>query len=294
MPMPALTIQDILGPQGLLARSLEGFEFRSSQMQMAVLLEKAIARETSALVEAGTGTGKTFGYLVPIILSRKKAVISTGTKNLQEQIYLKDLPLLVKITGLSVDAVLMKGRKNYLCLHKYHQYGSQTSFLKSGTEGIRERLQQWLRITTSGDRAEIPWLADDDTLWDALSSASDQCLGTHCVVYEDCFLNRLRAEAATAKIIIVNHHLFFADLKVKEGGFGEVIPRFQVAVFDEAHDMEEIATTYLGESLSTQQLTGLVNDAEKGLKAAGGIETGQIQRYLNAIKAGAEEINVIP
>jgi ATP-dependent DNA helicase DinG len=262
-------------------------------MQMALLLEKAISREIPTLVEAGTGTGKTFGYLVPIILSRKKAVISTGTKNLQEQIYFKDLPFLVKIAGLSVEAVLMKGRKNYLCLYKYHQYGSQASFLESGTGRIKQRLERWLQATTSGDRAEIPWLADDDTLWDALSSTSDQCLGTHCVVYEDCFLNRLRANAAKAKIIIVNHHLFFADLKVKEGGFGEVIPRFQVAVFDEAHDIEEIATTYLGESLSTQQLAGLVSDAEKGLKGAGGIETGQIQRHLNAIRAGAEEIRTL-
>ncbi len=263
MPNSPLTIEDILGPDGLLARSLDGFEFRASQMQMALLIQEALQSKAPAIVEAGTGTGKTFGYLVPLILSGKKAVVSTGTKNLQEQIFLKDIPLLRKATNLDIDAMIMKGRKNYLCLHKYNQFFSQSSFLKTGMGKLRQRIEAWLKKTKFADRSELSWMADDDALWDALSSTSDQCLGSECMHLDECFLGRLRSRAAKAKIIIVNHYLFFADLKVKKSGFGEVIPRFQVAVFDEAHAVEEIATAYLGETLSTNQLTELVSDLKR-------------------------------
>jgi len=290
MPNSPLTIEDILGPDGLLARSLNGFEFRDSQMQMALLIQQALQKRLPAIVEAGTGTGKTFGYLVPLILSGKKAVISTGTKNLQEQIFLKDIPLLRKATNLNIDAMIMKGRKNYLCLHRYHQFFSQSSFLKTGMGKLRQRLAAWLKKTNFGDRAELPWMADDDTLWDVLSSTSDQCLGSECMYWEECFLGRLRSRAAKAKIIIVNHYLFFADLKVKRGGFGEVIPRFQVAVFDEAHTVEEIATAYLGEALSTTQLMEWVSDLEKETKDLSGIDKGELTQHLTIIKTGSENL----
>ncbi len=290
MANDSLTAQDILGSGGLLARSLEGFEFRSSQIQMALLIQKALRQKVPAIVEAGTGTGKTFGYLVPIILSGKKAVISTGTKNLQEQIYNKDLPLLKKSAHLNIDAMIMKGRRNYLCLHRYRQLFSQASFLKTGMGEIRQRLEKWLKRTEFADRSELSWLADDDALWDALSSTSDQCLGSGCMFIEDCFLNRLRSRAAKAQIIIVNHYLFFADLKVKKGGFGEIIPRFQVAVFDEAHKIEEIATAYFGESLSTRQLEELVNDLEKGIKDARVPGKAKIKKQLNDIKAATRRL----
>jgi len=211
MPNSPAAIQDILGPKGLLARSLNGFEFRASQMEMAFLIQESIQKEIPAIVEAGTGTGKTFGYLVPIILSGKKAVISTGTKNLQEQIYFKDLPLLQKAVRLNVGAMIMKGRKNYLCLNKYHQYFSQPSLFKTVSAEAKQKLDEWLKKTSFGDRAELPWLADDDPLWDSLSSSSDQCLGVHCIFLEDCFLIKLRSKAARSRIIIVNHHLFFPD-----------------------------------------------------------------------------------
>ena len=215
-------IEDILGPDGLVSRSLEGFEFRAEQVEMAGLIEKAIREKTSAIIEAGTGTGKTLGYLVPLVLSGKKAVISTGTKNLQEQVFFKDIPLLEEATGLDVDAMLMKGRKNYLCLHRYHQFFSHTSFLKTAQESIRKKIEKWIERTAFADRSELDWMRDDDLLWDSISSTSEQCLGAQCLYAEDCFLNALRRRAAEAKIIIVNHHLFFADLMVKKGGFGEI------------------------------------------------------------------------
>ena len=258
MPISADPIQDILGPDGSVARSLGEFEFRASQVQMARLIEKAIQKKIPAIVEAGTGTGKTLSYLVPLALSGKKAVISTGTKNLQEQIFFKDIPLLAKATGLTVDSMLMKGRKNYLCLHRYFQYFSRPSLLRPDHEKIRKRIEKWLGKTEFADRSELAWMRDDDLLWDSLSSTSDQCLGSECIHMEDCYLNALRKRAAQAKIIIVNHHLFFADLMVKKGGFGEIIPRFQAVIFDEAHNIEEIATAYFGENLSTNQQWSLL------------------------------------
>ena len=243
------TIKGILGPEGILAKSFKGFEYRPSQMEMAFHIQNALQKKLPVIVEAGTGTGKTFGYLVPIILSGKKTVVSTGTKNLQEQIYFKDLPLLQKAARLHSNAIIMKGRKNYLCRYKYHQYFSQTPLFKHGPMDAQKRLEAWLQQTHFGDRSELPWLADNDPLWDSLSSTSDQCLGIQCVFFEDCYLNRLRSSAARAELIIVNHHLFFADLKVKKSGFGEIIPRFQGVLFDEAHHIEEIGTTYFGESV---------------------------------------------
>jgi len=284
------TIEGILGPGGTLARSLEGFKFRPSQLQMARLTEEAIRRNMPALIEAGTGTGKTFGYLIPVILSGKKTVVSTGTKNLQEQIFLKDIPLLRKSGGLDIDAVMMKGRENYLCLYRYHQYGEQTSFLKTPQSEKIRRIGAWLRTTRSGDRGEIPWLGDDDMLWTSLSTSSDQCLGSDCPHWDDCFLNRLRGRAIRARIIVVNHHLFFADLKVKMAGFGEIIPRFQVAVFDEAHTIEEIATAHLGESLSTHQISDLVSDLRKGTGDLGPGERGGLDRQLDALQAASQQI----
>jgi len=293
MAHTSLTIEDILGPDGLLARSLEGFEFRDSQMQMALLIQDSLQQKTPAIVEAGTGTGKTLGYLVPLILSQKKGVISTGTKNLQEQVFFKDIPLLEKATGLKIDAMIMKGRKNYLCLHRYHQYFSQPSLLETGMGKIRQSLEAWLGKTEFADRAELSWLADNDTLWDALSATSDQCLGADCKFLNECFLSRLRSKAAKSKIIIVNHHLFFADMKVKRGGFGEIIPRFQVAVFDEAHSVEEIATSFLGETLSTNQLMELVNDLEKETKGSKDIDRDKLKKHLNAIRTGAERLRIL-
>jgi ATP-dependent DNA helicase DinG len=290
MPVSADPIENILGPDGPISRSLEGFEFRAAQVEMARLIERAIMEKTSAIVEAGTGTGKTLGYLVPLVLSGKKAVISTGTKNLQEQVFFKDIPLLAKATGLEVDAMLMKGRKNYLCLHRYHQNVSRTSFLKPAQEAIKKKIEKWLGNTEFADRAELEWMRDDDMLWDSISSTSEQCLGSQCLHAEDCYLNALRKRAAEAKIIIVNHHLFFADLMVKKGGFGEIIPRFQIVAFDEAHSVEEIATVYFSESFSTNQLTELANDLEKEAESLHQELGKDLKSHLNLLRTGTEHL----
>ena len=290
MPNTIDPIKAILGQGGLLAHSLEKFEVRPSQLQMADLILKALRLDTIALVEAGTGTGKTLGYLVPILLSNKKAIISTGTKNLQEQIFFKDIPILSVATGQKIDAMLMKGRTNYLCLYRYHQFFSQKSLLTSDRDRTGKRIEKWLTKTRFADRAELTWIGDNDPLWEALSSTSEQCLGTECMHWEDCFLNRLRRRAAQSRIIIVNHHLFFADLMVKKGGFGEIIPRAQVVIFDEAHSIEEIATSYFGETLSTRQLIGLVQDLEREKEILKEVDADAFKNSLNLIKTGVEKL----
>lgn len=283
-------IKEILGQKGLLSQSVEGFEHRQSQLQMALLIMDAIQERKPAIIEAGTGTGKTFGYLVPAILSGKKTVISTGTKNLQEQIYFKDLPLILKATKRRVNAMMMKGRKNYLCLFRYHQFLSAPSLSEPGQSIIRKRLEEWMATSIFADRQELSWLKDDDPLWDAVSSSHEQCLGSSCLHVDECYLNALRRSAIHADIIIVNHHLFFADLMVKKGGFGEIIPRFQLVVFDEAHGIEDVATSYFGESLSTNQLIELARDLDKETKSLGRRHRKRLQNQSGSIVVGAEDL----
>jgi len=284
------SIEKILGRNGRLAHSLKGFEYRPSQVRMAQLIDGCIQNKTYTIVEAGTGTGKTLGYLIPLVLSEKKAVISTGTKNLQEQIFLKDIPLLEKVMVSKIDALLMKGRTNYLCRYKYLRYISQSSLIVPEKEIIRKRIEEWLKTTMFADRAELHWLSDDDPLWEEISATSEQCLGSECLHMEECYLNEVRRKAVQSQLIIVNHHLFFADLKVKKGGFGEIIPRFQVAVFDEAHKIEEIATTYFGESLSTMQLMQFMKDLEKEVN---GSKKKNFKKHLDLIGKGIRNLQTI-
>ncbi|MFC1839283.1 ATP-dependent DNA helicase [Thermodesulfobacteriota bacterium] len=285
------TIEKILGEDGLLASSLDDFEYRPAQVQMAALIMDAIERNKQAIIEAGTGVGKTMGYLVPIMLSHKKSVISTGTKNLQEQIFFKDIPILSEILGFKINALLMKGRKNYICLNRYEQHFRATTFLNSEEEDQRSLIDDWLLKTNTGDRSELAWLGDDDIMWDSISSNSDQCKGSECLHRDGCYILNLRRLAAKADIIIVNHHLFFADLMIKTDGFGEVIPRFEAAVFDEAHRVEEIATNYFGTSISSRQLIDLVKDIQKETDGNRGEDSRKTALNLAHIRAGVEELN---
>ncbi len=292
MPSHEEQIERVLGAGGLLARSLKGFECRESQLAMARLIARGLRKKRHVLIEAGTGTGKTLGYLTPVVLSGRKAVISTGTKNLQEQIAFKDIPQLARATHLNIDATLMKGRANYLCLHRYHQAAANPDLFGRRSE-LRERLERWIGRTEFADRSELDWLADQDPLWDGLSAVSEQCPGSRCVHYDDCFLNALRRKAAASRLVIVNHHLLFADLMVKRSGFGEILPRFQVLVMDEAHNVEDIATTYFGERLSTNQLVDLAADAEKAVRAAGegpGFDRKQLLGALQTVRAASETV----
>lgn len=291
MHTPDLKLEKILGEGGLLSRSLQDFEYRPAQIQMARLIAEALDNYNQVIIEAGTGVGKTMGYLVPVIVSGKKSVISTGTKNLQEQIFFKDLPLISRVMGLKIITLLMKGRRNYICLNRYHQYFDTVSFLKPEMAEQRQRIDSWLLKTRSGDRAELGWLGDDDSVWDLISSSSDRCKGTECLYRDDCFIMNLRRLAAKADVIIVNHHLFFADLMLKSEGFGEVIPRFEVAVFDEAHKVEEIATTYFGTVISSGQLLDLVTDVRMEAEENDIEDLNALKLNLAAIRTGVVNLN---
>ena len=260
-------MKDIFGKKGLLAKSINNFEFRPEQLTMAQAVEKALNEEHYLIAEAGTGTGKTLAYLIPSILSRKKVVISTATKNLQEQLYHKDIPLLQKILPFKFRVAYMKGRNNYLCLYRFERFKSQPTFQFPAEILHFENICHWVYNTTTGDRSELEDIPDDYTAWGEICSDANICLGQKCSYFKECFLNLLKQKAQKADIIIVNHHLFFADLMLKATGYGEVIPSHDALVFDESHQIEEIATHYFGITVSNYRLDELIRDTIRELKA---------------------------
>jgi ATP-dependent DNA helicase DinG len=260
-------MQQIFGPQGLLARALPNYEERPQQVEMSQRVWAALHERQTLLVEAGTGTGKTLAYLIPAILSGLKVVISTGTKNLQEQIFSKDIPFLQQVLPRPFSAAYMKGRQNYLCLWRLQRLQQQPVLPGMVDRLWLQRLEHWAEDTATGDRAELADLPDDAFVWSELYTTSESCLGQRCEFYDRCFITRMRQEAAAADIIIVNHHLFFADLALKESSYGEVIPRYDAVIFDEAHHLEEVATQHFGIGVSNYRLEELTRDIERELRA---------------------------
>jgi ATP-dependent DNA helicase DinG len=202
--------------------------------------------EGCLLVEAGTGIGKTLAYLVPIVLSAQRVIVSTGTKALQEQLVFKDLPLLGPLLPDNYRAELVKGRQNYLCPKRLKALRQHPLPGLERETVTLERIEEWAQVTTTGDRAELADLPDDSPLWQAVCSTQEHCAGAACGERGSCFIARLKQRAAAADLLVVNHHLFFADMAVKERGFGEVLPPSRVVVFDEAHLVEDVATQYFG------------------------------------------------
>jgi ATP-dependent DNA helicase DinG len=215
---------------GALAAALDGFEARPAQLQMASAVAGVFADGGVLLAEAGTGTGKTLAYLVPAILSRQRVLVSTGTKNLQEQIFYKDLPVLRQTLGVPFTATYMKGRGNYLCLHRFDAIRDSVA-LRSRDESLAiDVIDAWSRTTETGDRAEMDDLPDDLPLWPEIAATSENCLGSECPRYDECFVTRMRQRAAESDLVIVNHHLLCADAAVRKSAFGEVIPACRHAI----------------------------------------------------------------
>ena len=246
---------------GILSRSHPNYEFRPGQLQMAEEIESALAEKRHLLVEAGTGTGKTLAYLVPAILAGKRVVISTGTKALQEQLFFKDLPFLQTLFDRPISACYMKGRANYLCRQKL--YDTEREPLLSGVSEVRDyaHIRDWERTTESGDRAELRDFPDNSSLWWKLDARSDMCSGQKCKQFDRCFITEMHRRALASDIIVVNHHLFFADLALREQAFGgSIIPDYAAVVFDEAHEIEDVAGQYFGISVSSLQIQELSKD----------------------------------
>ncbi len=256
-----LSIQSILSENGILQQNLPNCNYRSSQLQMAEAIANAIENKQKILIEAATGTGKTFAYLIPAILAGKKILISTGTKNLQDQLFKKDIPQLAKILKLLIKAALLKGRSNYLCKHRIELHQSDNKFFSKQLISELYRLKIWQNQTVQGDKAEINFIAENSEVWPLVTSTKDNCLGQECDYYKKCFLVQARKKALEADIIVINHHLFFADLLVKEEGFGELLPEVDVVIFDEAHQLPEIASMFLGESLGSRRIIELAKDS---------------------------------
>ena len=249
---------------GALVGALPSFETRDGQRDMAVAAAELFESGGVLLAEAGTGTGKTLAYLVPAILSRHRVLISTGTKQLQDQVYYKDLPALREALGVDFTATYMKGRGNYLCLHRFDAYRTDDTLLRTtADEGYVEDIAEWARQTETGDRTEIEDLPDDLPFWGEISASSENCIGTDCPQHQECFVTRMRQRAAEADLVIVNHHLLCADAAVRQSAYGEVIPACASAVTDEAHQLEDVATQYFGVSVSTYRLERLVGDGRR-------------------------------
>jgi len=254
-------VASVFAPDGALARAMVDFEPRAGQAEMAAAVAGVFERGGVLLAEAGTGTGKTLAYLVPAILSRERVLVSTGTKNLQEQIYFKDIPALRDALGIPFTAAYMKGRGNYLCLHKLDQLAEGS--VPAAHDVFLPIIREWSHRTDTGDRAELQDLPEDIAFWSDVSATAETCLGADCPRHDDCFVTRMRQRAAEADVVIVNHHLLCADAAVRQNKFGEVIPACSRAILDEAHQLEDIATQYFGLSVSNYRLEELARDVER-------------------------------
>ncbi len=256
-------MKEIFGRNGLLARRHPEYEFRKGQFAMAEAVARALEDRRHLLVEAGTGTGKTLAYLIPAIATGRRIVVSTGTKNLQEQLYYKDIPFLQKVLPKSFRATYLKGRSNYVCLKRLEL--AEDSPLLEGLEDIDhfEEINRWASVTETGDRAELTDLPTNLPFWRHLDARSESCIGSKCEKFENCFITRARQRALESEIIIVNHHLFFADLALRGREWGQVLPDYDAVIFDEAHQIEDVAMQYFGASVSTWQIADLVGDLNR-------------------------------
>lgn len=255
-------VKDIFAADGPLANAISGFQPRQPQIDMALAVETAVKKKQTLLVEAGTGTGKTFAYLAPLFASHKKSIVSTGTKNLQEQLFHRDLPLVKKALGSHKKTALLKGRSNYLCLFRLRQHSHGNVFYDKQTLNELQLVKEWSNSTKHGDVGELDSIQEGAAILPYVTSTADNCLGRDCPDYESCYLVNARKDALDADLIVVNHHLFFADLALKDTGFGELVPEADCIVFDEAHQVPDIATEYFGESVSSRQIQELCKDIE--------------------------------
>jgi ATP-dependent DNA helicase DinG len=261
-----LTIESIFGPGGQLEKRHPGYEFRASQLAMAKLAEEAFDKHQHVIVEAGTGTGKTLAYLIPAIRSGRRVVVSTATKSLQEQLFQKDVPFLQKYFAPNLKAALMKGRANFLCRHKVHQMEGQPVLKGMDEIDWFSQIRDWEKLTATGDRSELTFLPDDADLWNRIDARSDLCTGQKCPEFHHCFITAMHQRAQEADLIIVNHHLFFADLAIRQDDFGSILPEYSAVVFDEAHEIEDVASDYFGRQLSSYRFEELSRDTEAMLR----------------------------
>lgn len=284
-------VRETFAPGGLLARSVEEFKPRYGQTEMAASIARTIDRGGVLVVEAGTGIGKTFAYLVPVLLSGSRVLLSTATKTLQDQLFGRDLPLLLKTLGLPLRSALLKGRASYLCVHRLQVAREQSGTASSLALRTLARIETWAQATTSGDLAELPGLDERSPIIPLVTSSRDNCLGSQCPQFQACHVNQARREAMAADLVVINHHLFFADMAVRESGLAELLPSVRCVVFDEAHQLNETGVQFLGKQLSTGQVIDFTRDLlATGLQQARGL--ADWQALAGATEHGARDLRL--
>ena len=253
---------ELLGSQGPFAQQVEHFKARQYQQEMAAKIEEMIQYNGTLVAESGTGTGKTYAYLVPALVSGRKVVVSTGTKYLQDQLFQRDIPTVRRILGMSIDAAILKGRANYLCLERLENVNLRSPKINRMAADDIRNVKEWRNKTSFGDISEVDSVNETSIIWPEVTSNADNCVGSDCHFYEKCYVNKARKRAQQADIVVVNHHLYFADHALKQDGFGKLLPEADVWIFDEAHQLPDIASNFLGQSVSLRQINELIKDTK--------------------------------
>ena len=289
MPLPADNqLTAVFGADGALSRAIPGYRMRQQQVEMALAIAQALRDNSLLVAEAGTGTGKTYAYLVPALLSGGKVIISTGTKNLQDQLYKRDLPTVRDALQVPVSTALLKGRANYVCHH--HLEGALADGRLASREDVAHlhKIARFAKLSKSGDRAELADVPENAPVWQSATSTRENCLGQDCRQYADCFVMAARREALSADIVVVNHHLFFADVMLRDEGVAELLPACNAVIFDEAHQLPETATLFFGENLSSGQLLDLCRDTLVEAVASGG-ELAALRPAVAAVEKASRD-----
>ena len=286
--MPSAPAQQFFGEDGLLARVLPGYEERPSQRRLSEAVDRTLRGGGLLLAEAGTGTGKTLAYLLPAVELGRRVVVSTGTKNLQEQLIDKDLPLLARALGRDLKVALMKGRANYLCLLRHRSFGEAGGFKQLHEIPLYRAVEAWAPGTDTGDRAEVSDLPDTAMFWREIAASSENCIGQGCADFDACWITKMRQRALEADIVVVNHHLLCADLAVRESSnYGQVIPPYDTVILDEAHLLEDVATQYFGVAVSSHRVEDVCRDVERELKAAA-LDAREVRAEVEAVRHRAD------
>ncbi len=286
-----LISETVFSEKGLLSENLDNFHHRPQQQKMSDAVNTALKNYSQLIVEAGTGVGKTFAYLIPALLSNQKVVISTGTKHLQDQLYFKDLPAILNILKLPVKTALLKGRANYLCLYRLEHHAPSAQMHNRQLGKKINIIKEWSQFTKTGEIAEVTAIFENDPVWPNVTSTIDNCLGAECPSYDKCHVVKARQKAQQSDVVIINHHLFFADLALKMEGFGELLPSVNAVIFDEAHQLPELASTFLATSTTSRQMNDLSSDVRIAqIEEAPG--TKEVQPVLDALQKAVADFQI--
>ena len=285
------SLEQVFSPDGALAGAIPGYRERNQQVEMAQAIGEAIDATGVLVAEAGTGTGKTFAYLVPALLAGGKVIVSTGTKTLQDQLFDRDLPAVRGALASGASAALLKGRANYVCLYRLRRAVTEGGASTREEAAQLQRIQHFAAVSTTGDRADLDDVPEDAPIWAQATSTRDNCLGQGCRDYADCFVMRARRNALAADVVVINHHLFFADVVLRDEGVAELLPACNTLIFDEAHQLPETARLFFGETLSTSQIIELARDARGELRTAGGASP-ELEALANRVDKAARDLRL--